>query len=92
MRDVNIDMKYSCDSYLLVNTSYETRHGNHPFGLKVCLIRSQPIHLLPVIIQRYYSNDDIVPDLDWQVGLDKAIIPYTGAFSHDTSLVNLNSP
>ena len=37
MRDVNIDMKYSCDSYLLVNTVYETRHGNHPFGLKVCL-------------------------------------------------------
>ena len=32
MRDVNIDMKYSCDSYLLVNTVYETRHGNHPFG------------------------------------------------------------
>ena len=25
-------------------------------------------------------------------GLDRAIIPYTGAFSHDTSLVNLNSP
>ena len=25
VRNVNIDMKYSCDSYLLVNTVYETR-------------------------------------------------------------------
>ena len=32
-------------------------------------IRSRHMHLLPVIKQRYYSNDDIVPDLDWQGGL-----------------------
>ena len=52
MRDVNIDMKYSCDSYLLVNTVYETRHGNHPFGPEGVSvfardIRSRPMHLLP---------------------------------------------
>ena len=46
-----------------------------PLDLKVCLIRSQPMHLLPVIIQRYYLNDDIVTDLDWQGGL-------TGLQSH----------
>ena len=71
MRDVNIDMKYSCDSFLLVNTVYETRHGNHPFGPEGVSvfardIRSRPMHLLPFIIQRYYLNDDIVTDLDWQ--------------------------
>ena len=65
-------MKYSCDSYLLVYTVYKTRDmeiiafGPELVSVFARNIRSRPMHLLPVIIQRYYLNDDIVPDLDWQ--------------------------